>query len=62
MVGRGQGLNQYKGGVLMVSHDQHLIEASVNQLWEVEHGTVTPFSGDFQDYKKKLRDRVSKGP
>lgn len=46
----------------MVSHDQHLIEASVNQLWVVEHGTVTPFAGDFPEYKKKLRDRMLKGP
>jgi ATP-binding cassette, subfamily F, member 3 len=57
-----QGLNQYKGGVLMVSHDQHLIEATVNQLWVVENGTVTPFQGDFQEYKKKLRERMFKGP
>lgn len=33
-----QGLALFKGGVLMVSHDQHLIESTVDELWAVENG------------------------
>lgn len=29
----------FPGGVLMVSHDQHLIESTVDELWAVENGT-----------------------
>lgn len=50
-----QGLVIFQGGVLMVSHDEHLISGSVDQLWAVSDGRVTPFSGTFQDYKKKLQ-------
>ncbi|KAL8216610.1 hypothetical protein R6Q57_023447 [Mikania cordata] len=50
-----QGLVIFQGGVLMVSHDEHLISGSVDQLWAVSEGRVTPFSGNFQDYKKKLQ-------
>nr|XP_043629983.1 ABC transporter F family member 3 [Erigeron canadensis] len=50
-----QGLVLFQGGVLMVSHDEHLISGSVDQLWAVSEGRVTPFSGTFQDYKKKLQ-------
>jgi ATP-binding cassette subfamily F protein 3 len=50
-----QGLALFKGGVLMVSHDQHLIEATVDELWAVEGGTATAFHGTFEDYKKRLR-------
>lgn len=50
-----QGLVLFQGGVLMVSHDEHLISGSVDQLWAVSDGKVTPFSGTFQDYKKKLQ-------
>lgn len=50
-----QGLVLFQGGVLMVSHDEHLISGSVDQLWAVSDGRVTPFSGTFQDYKKKLQ-------
>lgn len=50
-----QGLALFKGGVLMVSHDQHLIESTVDELWAVEGGTVSVFRGTFDDYKKRLR-------
>ena len=49
------GLTEFKGGVLMVSHDQYLIEATVDELWAVEGGRVTVFHGTFDDYKKRLR-------
>ncbi|KAL7117117.1 hypothetical protein ACP275_03G051500 [Erythranthe tilingii] len=49
-----QGLVLFQGGVLMVSHDEHLISGSVEQLWAVSDGRVTPFNGTFQDYKKLL--------
>ncbi|KAJ4840932.1 ATP-binding cassette sub- F member 3 [Turnera subulata] len=50
-----QGLVLYQGGILMVSHDEHLISGSVEELWAVSEGRVTPFHGTFQDYKKKLQ-------
>ncbi|VFQ76021.1 unnamed protein product [Cuscuta campestris] len=50
-----QGLVLFQGGVLMVSHDEHLISGSVEQLWAVSEGRVKPFDGTFQDYKKLLQ-------
>jgi ATP-binding cassette subfamily F protein 3 len=50
-----QGLLVFQGGVLMVSHDEHLITGSVDELWVVSEGRVTPFSGTFKDYKKLLK-------
>lgn len=50
-----EGLMAFGGGVVMVSHDQHLIEATVDELWAVEGGTVKKFYGTFEDYKKRLR-------
>ncbi|XP_073133141.1 ABC transporter F family member 3 [Henckelia pumila] len=50
-----QGLVLFQGGVLMVSHDEHLISGSVEQLWSVSEGRVTPFDGTFQDYKKVVQ-------
>jgi ATP-binding cassette subfamily F protein 3 len=52
-----EGLNEYKGGILMVSHDQWLIEATMDQLWLCEGGTITVFDGSFEDYKVRLRSR-----
>lgn len=50
-----QGLVLFQGGVLMVSHDEHLISGSVEQLWVVSEGRASPFGGTFQDYKKILQ-------
>ncbi|KAI4315559.1 hypothetical protein L6164_028355 [Bauhinia variegata] len=50
-----QGLVIFQGGILMVSHDEHLISGSVEELWVVSQGTVAPFHGTFQDYKKILQ-------
>ncbi|MCO5564770.1 hypothetical protein L7F22_018438 [Adiantum nelumboides] len=50
-----QGLVLFQGGVLMVSHDEHLISGSVDELWVVSEGKATPFHGTFSDYKKSLK-------
>lgn len=52
-----QGLVMFQGGILMVSHDEHLISNSVDELWVVSEGRATPFHGTFQDYKKMLQSK-----
>ena len=42
----------YKGGLVIVSHDQHLLEQLCSELWLVGDGTVKRFDGTFKDYKK----------
>ncbi|KAJ9529814.1 hypothetical protein QJQ45_022248, partial [Haematococcus lacustris] len=50
-----EGLATFKGGVLMVSHDQYLIEATVDELWMCEGGSVRPWRGTFMEYKATAR-------
>jgi ATP-binding cassette subfamily F protein 3 len=45
-------LNEYRGAVILISHDRHLIEACADRLWLVAGGTVTPFEGDTEDYRR----------
>ena len=47
-----QALNNYEGCVILVSHDPHLVEAVVDQLWLVADGTAKRFDGDLEEYKK----------
>eukprot|EP00002_Diphylleia_rotans_P033358 TRINITY_DN7081_c0_g3_i1.p1 TRINITY_DN7081_c0_g3~~TRINITY_DN7081_c0_g3_i1.p1 ORF type:complete len:736 (-),score=189.25 TRINITY_DN7081_c0_g3_i1:125-2332(-) len=47
-----QALSVYEGGVLIVSHDEHLISATCDELWLLQGQTVTTFDGDFTQYKK----------
>jgi len=47
-----EALNGYSGAVMIVSHDRHLLESTVDRLWLVRDGTVKPFEGDLDDYRK----------
>ncbi|XP_039162384.1 probable ATP-binding protein YheS [Eucalyptus grandis] len=54
-----QGLVLFQGGILMVSHDEHLISGSVDELWVISQGKVAPFHGNFQDHKKILQSSLN---
>lgn len=44
-------LNSFKGAVILIAHDRHLIEATMERLWLVRNGTVKPFDGDLDEYR-----------
>ncbi|MEY2632322.1 MAG: hypothetical protein RIR00_976 [Pseudomonadota bacterium] len=43
-------LQDYDGGVVLVSHDRHLLRTTADELFLVADGQVTPFDGDLDDY------------
>lgn len=47
-------LNNFQGGVLMVSHDVNIIDRVCNQIWIAENNTVKIFPGDIHEYKKHI--------
>ncbi len=47
-------LNDYSGAVILITHDRHLIEACADRLWLVAGGTVQPFDGDVEDYRRQV--------
>ncbi|SGZ50340.1 CIC11C00000005218 [Sungouiella intermedia] len=47
-------LINFKGGVLMVSHDVSTIERVCNEIWVSENSTVQRFPGNIHDYKKHI--------
>ena len=44
-------LAEYEGGVVLVSHDRHLLRTTVDALYLVAHGALAPFDGDLDDYR-----------
>jgi ATP-binding cassette subfamily F protein 3 len=40
--------------VILISHDRHLIELTVDQLWLVAGGRVRPYDGDVDDYRRSV--------
>src|SRR3954454_17193167 len=47
-----EAINDFSGAVIMVSHDRYLIESCADRLWVVADGTVTPYDGDLEDYRR----------
>jgi ATP-binding cassette subfamily F protein 2 len=64
-------LNNFEGGVVLVSHDERLISLVVDEIWQVKKGDMlaTPpqpgyvrvFNGSFEEYKEKLRKEFEGG-
>jgi ATP-binding cassette subfamily F protein 3 len=47
-------INAFSGAVIIISHDRNLIETCVDRLWIAEGGTVRPYEGDMDDYRREL--------
>jgi ATP-binding cassette subfamily F protein 3 len=48
-------LQSFEGGMLIVSHDRHLIKTVADSLWLVADGRLEAFDGDLDDYQQSLR-------
>ena len=51
-------LNDFKGAVILITHDRSLMELAADRLWLTGDGTVTPFDGDMDDYAKLVLERA----
>ena len=45
-----QALNTYKGAVILISHDRHMVELTADRLVLVDNGTALAFDGAMDDY------------
>ncbi|MDK9724194.1 MAG: ATP-binding cassette domain-containing protein [Sterolibacteriaceae bacterium MAG5] len=49
-------LQETDAGVVLVSHDRHLLRTTCDELWLVADGAVRPFDGDLDDYAAWLAE------
>jgi len=50
-------LQSFEGGLVVVSHDRHLIKSVADTLMLVADGKLQEFAGDLDDYQQWLRSR-----
>jgi ATP-binding cassette, subfamily F, member 3 len=55
-------LQSFEGGMVIVSHDRHLIKTVADSLWLVADGRLEVFDGDLDDYQQRLRTSAKTGP
>ena len=53
-----EALASFEGTVIVVSHDRHLLKATVDEFWKVADHRVEPFDGDLEDYRAWLKSRL----
>ncbi|XP_053189709.1 ATP-binding cassette sub-family F member 1 isoform X3 [Scomber japonicus] len=53
-----EAINEYKGAVIIVSHDARLITETQCQMWVVEDCTANQIDGDFDDYKREVLEAL----
>jgi ATP-binding cassette, subfamily F, member 1 len=57
-------INAFNGGIIVVTHDQRLIEECEMTLWVVEKRGVTKWDAGFDDYKatilRELEEAIEK--
>ena len=55
-------LNDYRGTILLVSHDRYLIDSLASQIWEVDPDShkLTVFTGCYSEYKTYLTQQTEK--
>lgn len=53
-------INDFDGGLVLVSHDFRLISQVVDEIWICEKQTVTKWEGDIFEYKEALAKKVRK--
>ncbi len=48
-----EALKNFKGAILMISHDRYLINKFANRIWEIENRELIKYPGDYSYYLNK---------
>src|SRR4051812_11917 len=46
----GELLDDFAGAVVMISHDRHLLDATVSEIAELDHGVIRMWPGNYSAY------------
>lgn len=55
-----EAINDFDGGMVLVSHDFRLISQVAEEIWVCEKGTCTKWQGGILEYKEHLKSKILK--
>ncbi|XP_061493476.1 ATP-binding cassette sub-family F member 3 isoform X2 [Rhineura floridana] len=55
-----KALNKFRGGLILVSHDERFIRLVCQELWVCGNGTVQRIEGGFDEYRDILQEQFRK--
>ena len=53
-----KAVNDFKGGMVLVSHDMRLISQVANEIWICDNKTITQYKGDILNFKMQMRAQM----
>lgn len=53
-------LRRYPKAVIVVSHDRYFIDKMADVVWEVSHGKLTRYTGNYTQYRQQKTERIRK--
>ena len=57
-----RALQGFRGALVLVSHDRHLLRATTDEFVLVDGGRAHPFDGDLEDYRRWLNNEMPAQP
>ncbi|MBX3474209.1 MAG: ABC-F family ATP-binding cassette domain-containing protein [Planctomycetes bacterium] len=52
-------LRQTRAAVVMVSHNRHLLDATVDQIWELHGRKITQWTGNYSDFARQKQEALA---
>lgn len=52
-------ISQYKGSVLVISHDRYFLNRFVTKVIEIDNGNILSFEGNYRDFSEKKQQLVA---
>jgi ATP-binding cassette subfamily F protein 3 len=46
-------LQKFEGTVILVSHDRHFLRSLVTRIFEIDHGCMRIYEGDYDYYRRE---------
>ena len=53
-----KAVNEFDGGMVLVSHDMRLISQVAKEIWICDHKTITQYKGDINHFKMDMRAQM----
>src|SRR5512136_3256294 len=51
-------LRDYHGAIILVSHDRYFIDAVADTVWDLQHGQIEVYRGNYTDYLLQREERL----
>lgn len=54
-----KAVNEFEGGLVLVSHDMRLISQVAKEIWICDHKTIVRYQGDINNFKMDMRAQLN---